>query len=148
LEFIATAYRVADYAERAEELLEQFEVTEKRDVAARELSRSMRQKVAISCAYLHRPSAILFDEPLTGLDPHGIRTLKDSIQQQAAGGAAIIISSHLLSLIEDLCTHLLIIHRGRQLFFGTIGEARKSHPDLQGDASLEDTFFRTTEGNK
>ena len=94
LEFIAAAYRVPDFAAAAEPLLEQFELTEKRNTVARELSRGMRQKVAICCAYLHRPAAILFDEPLTGLDPRGIRTLKDSIRQRAAAGAAVIVSSH------------------------------------------------------
>ena len=79
---------------------------------AQELSRGMRQKVAICCAYLHEPKAILFDEPLTGLDPYAIRTLKASIAERAAAGAAIMVSSHLLSLVEDLCTHLLILNRG------------------------------------
>ena len=84
LEFIAAAYRVEAFDTDGESLLEQFELTEKRNTVARELSRGMRQKVAICCAYLHRPAAVLFDEPLTGLDPRGIRTLKDSIRERAA----------------------------------------------------------------
>jgi ABC-2 type transport system ATP-binding protein len=145
LEFIAATYRVVDFAAAAETLLEQFELTDKRDTAARELSRGMRQKAAICCAYLHRPSAILLDEPMTGLDPRGIRTLKDSIRQQAAAGAAVVISSHLLSLVEDLCTHLLIVHHGRRLFSGTMDEARAQYPDLEGETSLEALFFKATE---
>ncbi len=145
LEFIAAAYRVPDFAAAGESLLEQFELTDKRNTPARELSRGMRQKAAISCAYLHRPSAILFDEPLTGLDPRGIRTLKESIRRQAAGGAAVIVSSHLLSLIEDLCTDLLILHQGRRLFGGTLQEARARYPDLEGEGSLEALFFKATE---
>ena len=78
----------------------------------------MRQKVAICCAYLHDPLAILFDEPHTGLDPRGIRTMKESVIRRAAAGAAVVVSSHLLALVEDLCTHLLILNRGRTLFFG------------------------------
>src|SRR5438067_5076840 len=66
LEFIAATYRVADYAAKAGALLDQFELVEKRDTMAQELSRGMRQKVSICCAYLHDPRAILFDEPLTG----------------------------------------------------------------------------------
>jgi ABC-2 type transport system ATP-binding protein len=146
LEFMAAAYQVADFAGRAEVLLEQFELTEKRDALAQELSRGMRQKVAICCAYLHEPKAILFDEPLTGLDPRGIRTLKKSIGEQAARGAAVMISSHLLSLVEDLCTHLLIVERGRSRFFGPIGDARSAFAGLSGDASLEVIFFHVTEG--
>ena len=82
LEFIAATYRVADWSPKAEALLQQFELVEKRDTMAQELSRGMRQKVAICCAYLHDPKAILFDEPLTGLDPYAIRTLKASIAQR------------------------------------------------------------------
>ena len=78
-----TAWR--DWRPRRESLLEQFELTEKRDALAAELSRGMRQKVAICCGYLHDPRAILLDEPLTGLDPRGIRTMKDSIRDRAAG---------------------------------------------------------------
>lgn len=146
LEFVAAAYCVEDFAPRGEMLLEQFELVEKRDTIAQELSRGMRQKVAIACAYLHEPAAILLDEPLTGLDPRGIRTMKDSILQRARGGAAVVISSHLLDLVEDLCTHLLILHRGKRLFFGRIDEARAAVGDADGDPTLEEVFFRVTEG--
>ena len=57
----------------------------------------------------------------------------------------MIVSSHLLSLVEDLCTHLLILHKGRSLFTGTLDEARTRYASLQGDASLEEVFFRATE---
>jgi ABC-2 type transport system ATP-binding protein len=145
LEFIASAYRVADFTPRAEALLQQFELVEKRNTMAQELSRGMRQKVAICCAYLHDPKAILFDEPLTGLDPYAIRALKGTIAQRAAAGAAIVVSSHLLALVEDLCTHLLILNKGQRLFYGSLDEARSQYADLQGEASLEEVFFRATE---
>jgi ABC-2 type transport system ATP-binding protein len=145
LEFIASAYRVADFAPRAEALLQQFELVEKRDTMAQELSRGMRQKVAICCGYLHDPQAILFDEPLTGLDPYAIRALKGTIAERAASGAAIVVSSHLLALVEDLCSHLLILNKGHRLFYGSLTEARSQYAGLQGVASLEDVFFRATE---
>lgn len=150
LKFTAQAYEVpADVAaERTEILLEQFDLLEKRDALAQELSRGMRQKVAICCAYLHNPEAILFDEPLTGLDPRAIRTLKDSIKQRTANGAAVVISSHLLSLVEDLCTHLLILNRGQSRFFGPLGELRSAFDDVSDDASLEEVFFHATDGNR
>ena len=144
LEFIASAYRVADFSAKAEALLQQFELVEKRDTMAQELSRGMRQKVAICCAYLHDPKAILFDEPLTGLDPYAIRTLKGSIAERAALGAAVVVSSHLLSLVEDLCTQLLILNKGQRLFYGSLDEARSQYSVLQGAASLEEVFFRAT----
>jgi ABC-2 type transport system ATP-binding protein len=146
LQFIASVYRVKDFEAEAGALLEQFELTAKRDALAQSLSRGMRQKVAICCAYLHRPRAILFDEPLTGLDPHGIRTMKASVRQRAAEGAAVVVSSHLLALVEDLCTHLLILHQGRRIFFGRVEDARTAFASVSSDPSLEEMFFRATEG--
>lgn len=146
LQFVATAYRVRDFEPAAQTLLDTFELTEKRDTLAQELSRGMRQKVAICCAYLHRPQAVLLDEPLTGLDPRGIRRLKESVVELAAGGAAVVMSSHLLSMVEGLCTHLLILHHGQRLFWGPVGEARAAFVSHENDATLEDVFFRATEG--
>ena len=146
LEFVAAAYRVQDWQPRAERLLGEFQIDERRDTLAQELSRGMRQKVAVACAWLHKPSVILFDEPLVGLDPRGIRTLKTSIVERAAAGAAVIISSHMLTLVEDMCSHLLILDRGRRRFFGAITQARDVYRDLRDVASLEEIFFRATEG--
>ena len=145
LRFVAAAYEVPDFRPAGEELLARFELAEKRDTLAQELSRGMRQKVAICCAYLHRPRLIMLDEPLTGLDPRGIRTMKRSLLDHAAAGNAVVVSSHLLSLVEDLCTHLLIVNRGRRLFFGRTAEARTAFAGVQEDASLEEVFFRATE---
>jgi ABC-2 type transport system ATP-binding protein len=143
LRFVAELYRVSGWQARADQLLAQFELKEKRDALAGELSRGMRQKVAIACGYLHQPRAILLDEPLTGLDPRGIRTMKDSVREHAAGGAAVIISSHLLSLVEDLCTAILVLHRGRQLLHARLADLRRQY----SAESLEDVFFRLTEGD-
>ncbi|MBC8116057.1 MAG: ABC transporter ATP-binding protein, partial [Candidatus Saccharimonas sp.] len=85
------------------------------------------------------------DEPLTGLDPRGIRTLKASIRERAEAGAAVIVSSHLLDLIDDLCSHLLILHRGQSLFQGTIAEAKSRLEAVGTGATLEDVFFQFTE---
>ena len=145
LEFTASVYRMSEFRQEAEQLLEQFELTEKRNTIAQELSRGMRQKVAICCGYLHHPKAIIFDEPLTGLDPRGIRTLKASIRERAEAGAAVMVSSHLLDLIDDLCSHLLILHQGQSLFQGTIAEAKGRLEAVGTDASLEDIFFQFTE---
>jgi ABC-2 type transport system ATP-binding protein len=147
LEFTASAYGVADFKAAATDLLEIFELQSKRDTMAHELSRGMRQKVAICCSYLRDSGAILFDEPLTGLDPQGIRTIKQSIVERAAGGAAVVISSHMLALVEDLCTHLLVLHRGKNLFSGPIEEARAAFSGLEDDASLEEVFFHVTAGH-
>jgi ABC-2 type transport system ATP-binding protein len=72
--------------------------------------------------------------------------MKSSVIARANSGAAVVVSSHLLGLVEDLCTHLLILHRGRQLFCGPAAEARIAFAGMESDATLEDVFFRATEG--
>jgi ABC-2 type transport system ATP-binding protein len=143
--FIALTYRLKEWRPRAEALLDRFELAEKRDALAADLSRGMRQKTAICCGYLHQPKAILLDEPLTGLDPYGIRTMKDSIRSYATEGTAFIVSSHLLSLIEDLCTSVLILHRGRSLLHGSLAELRQEITASGRQETLEELFFRLTE---
>jgi ABC-2 type transport system ATP-binding protein len=142
LHFMASVYGVGDWKPAAEALLARFELEPKRNALAQELSRGMRQKLALCCAYLREPALLMLDEPMTGLDPHGIRTLKLSIKEQAARGAAVLISSHLLALVEDLVTDLLILHRGRTLFCGSLESARARF-GVAGD-SLEELFFRIT----
>ena len=144
LQFMGAAYRVHDWQGPAEQLIKQFELTEKRDSPCSDLSRGMRQKVAICCAYLHQPKAIMFDEPLTGLDPYGIRTIKESIRQRASDGAAVMISSHLLSLVEDLCTAILVLHKGRQVLHATMSELRDQATADGRHETLEELFFRLT----
>lgn len=144
LAFTASAYRVPGFEAAAEALLDEFELDAKRHAPAGSLSRGMRQKVAICCAYLHAPQALFFDEPHTGLDPHGIRAISESIRRRAAQGAAVIVSSHLLALVEDLCTHLLILHKGRSVYQGPIAEAYGAFGALADNASLEEIFFRAT----
>ena len=86
LEFIASAYDVHELARRGGQIADAIRASGASRKLAQELSRGMRQKVAICCAYLHNPKAILVDEPLTGLDPHGIRTMKQSLRDRAAAG--------------------------------------------------------------
>jgi ABC-2 type transport system ATP-binding protein len=144
--FVAAAYRVADWQPRAERLLDRLELQPKRRALASELSRGMRQKVAVGCGFLHEPAAVLLDEPLTGLDPHGIRTMKDMIRDVAARGAAVIVSSHQLSLFEDLFSSLLILHHGRLLRHGRLSEMRSELAADGRQETLEELFFRLTEG--
>jgi len=147
LSFIASVYEVyevEDADEQAAHLLRDFELFEKRTTTARNLSRGMRQKLAICCAYLHDPRVILFDEPLTGLDPHGIRKVKQTIRDRAAAGAAVIISSHLLGVVEDLCSDILILESGRECFCGTFDELRTKYREDGDEADLERIFFLAT----
>ena len=142
LQFVASAYQLTDWQSHADELLTLFELQDKRKTLASELSRGMRQKVAIACAYLRHPRVLLLDEPMTGLDPPSIRRLKDTIRDQSARGATVLVSSHLLSLVDDLSDHLVLIRRGEILYSGNLDEARDQYGGESG--SLEEVFFRLT----
>jgi len=148
LAFTARIYQVADYEPAAAQLLEELELAPKKDALPNELSRGMKQKLAIACGLLHAPKVIYFDEPLTGLDPLGIRRMKDSILQRAQQGAAIIISSHLLHLVQEICSRILILKGGRKIIDGTIGEITQKFSQQPGDANLEAVFFRATEAGQ
>jgi ABC-2 type transport system ATP-binding protein len=143
LHFCARLYGVADAPARIPGLLDELELTAKRDALPTELSRGMRQKLAIACGLLHQPRALLLDEPLTGLDPVGIRRMKETITARAREGTAVILSSHLLHLVEELCTRLLVIRRGQMVALGTIAEIVDARPELAGQ-SLEAMFLALT----
>ena len=143
LTFVARIYGVADYQQTGQQLLEELEIAGKADKLPVELSRGMKQKLAIACGLLHSPQVIFFDEPLTGLDPIGIRRMKDSILKRARAGAAILISSHLLHLLEEVCSHVLILKDGRKVFDGSLAEVRERFSE-EGGGNLEDAFFRAT----
>jgi len=143
LKFIGRLYGVADAGTQSPVLLEELELTEKRLVLPGELSRGMKQKLAIACGLLHNPKVLILDEPLTGLDPAGIKKMKATITARAKDGAAVILSSHLLHLVEELCTTLLVIRRGRCVALGTLAEIIAQRPDLAGQ-SLEDIFLALT----
>jgi len=143
LVFVARIYQVADYAPRGEALLAELELADKRDALPAELSRGMKQKLAIACGLLHSPKAMYFDEPLTGLDPLGIRKMKASIVRRAHEGGAVILSSHLLHLVEEICTQILILKTGQVVAHGTMEEISRRFA-AQPDANLEEIFFRAT----
>ena len=140
LAFTARLYGLSNWRARADELLERFELAERRDALGSELSRGMRQKLSFCCAWLSDPAVVLLDEPLSGLDPRGIRAARAEILALKERGAAVLLSSHLLDLIEALADRLLVLDRGRVRFEGTLEEARSA---AEG-ASLEDVFFAVT----
>jgi ABC-2 type transport system ATP-binding protein len=144
LVFVSRIYQVADYEARGTALLAELELADKRDALPAELSRGMKQKLAIACGLIHSPKAMYFDEPLTGLDPLGIRKMKATITQRARDGGAIILSSHLLHLVEEICTHLLILKGGKMIAHGSLAEITRQF-STQPDTSLEDVFFRATD---
>ena len=144
LHFIALAYRIKDAEKKYDALLNELELADKRNEIASNLSRGMLQKLSLACAFLREPRVVILDEPLTGLDPRGIRNIKDSIRRRAASGTAFLLSSHLLVLVEALCDQVLILHRGQKMAFGSLEEIR-GLATLHAEASLEDVFFAVTE---
>ncbi len=140
LRFVSRLYGVDDVESRISVLLSELELGDKRDALPDELSRGMKQKLAIACGLIHRPKVLLLDEPLTGLDPVGIRRMKATIVSRAADGVAVILSSHLLHLIEEICTRVLVMRRGRVVAFGTVAEIVAGRPELAG-RSLEEVFL-------
>jgi len=144
LEFAAKIYSVPDATARAAALLAELEIADKADQLPAELSRGMKQKLVIACGLIHSPQVLYFDEPLTGLDPLGIRRMKDTIRRLAREGAAIILSSHLLSLLEEVCTHVLIMKQGQRIALGTLPEVVAQFSKGEAGVSLEEVFIRAT----
>lgn len=144
LKFVAMCFDTMDvYDSIGKELLERYDLHEKKDALVATLSKGMRQKLSVACALVHRANVMLFDEPLIGIDPAGARELKDEIVRARNNGAAILISTHLLDTAEKLCDRLLIVAKGRKLFEGTIEQLRET-THLEGQ-SLEDIFLSMTE---
>lgn len=144
LALIARLYRVGDYAARVPKLLGELELTDKEGALPGELSRGMKQKLVIACGLLHDPPVLLFDEPLTGLDPLGIRRMKETIVARARAGAAVVVSSHLLHLVEEICTRILILHKGRKIADGTLDELAARSDLAQAGSDLEEIFLHAT----
>jgi ABC-2 type transport system ATP-binding protein len=145
---VSRLYGVEDGHERAARLLEEMGLMDRKTSYPVELSRGMKQKLVISMALLHRPQALILDEPLTGLDPSAIKRMRQRIAAAAAEGVAVLLSSHLLHLVEALCSRVLIVAHGRKLLEGTIDEIRLGLPDLGAEADLEEIFLRATAGHE
>ena len=141
LEFIAKAYRLQQWEKRAEALLARFELDDKKKKLGKELSKGMQQKVSVCCALLPQPQAVIFDEPLVGLDPHGIRELKAVIAELRNSGCALLVSTHMIESMEDNWDVTYIMVKGRI-------ERVCRRGDLQEGQSLEDVYFSITEGKE
>jgi len=137
-------YGVADVEARSRALLEELELTGKEDLLPSELSRGMRQKVVIACGLVRDATTLLFDEPLTGLDPIGIRRMRATIIARAKAGAAVLLSSHLLHLVEEVCSRVVIMDRGRKVADGAVAELARREEVVEAGSNLEQIFIRVT----
>jgi len=143
LRLTARLYAVPDFDRRAKALIEELELTGKEKSLPGELSRGMRQKVVIACGLVRDASVLLFDEPLTGLDPLGIRKMRQTIVARGRAGAAILVSSHLLHLVEEICTRVIIMDRGKKVADGTVAELA-ARAEATAGSNLEQIFLKVT----
>ena len=143
LRLVGRLYGIGDIDARARPLLEELELAGKERQLPGELSRGMRQKVVIACGLVRNPPVLLFDEPLTGLDPIGMRHMREAIVARARSGAAVLLSSHLLPMVQEVCTRVVIMDRGRKVADGTVKELA-ARVDAADGSTLEQIFLRVT----
>ncbi len=131
--------------ERLWEMLEIFELTRWRDELIESFSHGMKQRLVMSAAFMHRPQAVLVDEPMVGLDPRGARLIKDVFRRMADHGVAILMSTHTLEVAEEMCDLVSIILKGRIIASGTVDDLRR----LAGgdDEELTPVFLKLTGGS-
>lgn len=146
IHFMARAYGIKDYENYAEELFEIFDLSDKTEKFGSELSKGMQQKLSICCALITKPKLILFDEPMIGLDPKAIKKLKDIMLELKLQGVSMLVSTHLLSSVEDLWDRIVIMDKGNIVLSKTKKELENELKD--SDETLEDIFFKVTEGEE
>src|SRR5580765_8064679 len=125
---------------RSTELLELFGLAAERHQRMSEFSKGMRQKVLIAAALIHRPDVLFLDEPLDGLDANAALVVKEVLKQLAGQGKTILFCSHILDVVERMCTRIVIIDRGKQIADGTAEQIRQT----TATASLEEAFSQLT----
>src|SRR5213593_4833971 len=144
LRLVGRLYHVPDFEARLRALIEELQLTGKEQALPGELSRGMRQKVIIACGLARNATTLLFDEPLTGLDPIGIRRMRETIIARARGGAAVLLSSHLLHLVEEICSRVIIMAGGKKVADGTFAELASRADLAAAGSNLEQIFMRVT----
>jgi ABC-2 type transport system ATP-binding protein len=147
LRFHAGLYGIDDglVAGRTTELLELFELGRWQHELVESFSHGMKQRLVMAAAFMHRPRAVLVDEPMVGLDPRGARLIKDVFRKMAGRGVAILMSTHTLEVAEEMCDLISIILKGRIIAHGPVDEVRA----MAGDPTqqLTDVFLRLTGGS-
>jgi ABC-2 type transport system ATP-binding protein len=144
LRLMARLYGVDDFENRARTLIEELELGGKERSLPGELSRGMRQKVVVACGLIRAATTLVFDEPLTGLDPVGIRRMRQTIVARARAGACVLVSSHLLHLVEEICTRVIIMDHGRKIADGTVAELASRADLTAAGSNLEQIFMHVT----
>ena len=144
LEFVGRMYGLPGplAMQRAQELLELFQLSNEKRKLIAEYSKGMRKRVAMAASLIHRPELFLMDEPFEGVDAVGARLMKDILLDQVSHGATIFLTSHVLEVVERLCDHAAIINEGRIAAEVNMRELRA------GSETLEDLFVRLVAGER
>lgn len=147
LELTALAYGLdkGTFEQRSKSLLAEFQMADKLNQFSTHLSKGMRQKMMIMCAFLVQPDIYIIDEPFVGLDPLGIRALLELMVKMKEEGASLLISSHILATIEHYCDRFIVLHEGELLAIGHLNDIRSA---AGGDehAPLEELFYQLVNG--
>jgi ABC-2 type transport system ATP-binding protein len=132
-------------AGRVREMLELFELSRWEDELVESFSHGMKQRLVMCAAFLHRPEAVLVDEPMVGLDPRGARLIKEVFRRMSERGVAILMSTHTLEVAQEMCDRISIILKGKIIARGTVPELRAmaGNPDDQ----LTSVFLKLTGGS-
>jgi len=138
-------------AERAPELLALMELEAEPKKLIVEYSHGMKKKLSLACALIHRPEILFLDEPFEGVDAIASRTLKDLLSRLTTRGLTVFLTSHVLEIVERLCSDIAIIAQGKLLASGSLNELRKGirvEGDGQGPVSLEEYFIHVVGGTR
>src|SRR3954463_10689852 len=142
----------AEIAERAQELLALMELDDEPRKLVVEYSHGMKKKLSLACALIHRPDILFLDEPFEGIDAIASRTLKDLLSRLTARGLTVFLTSHVLEIVQRLCTDIAIISQGRLVASGPLEELRRGISVEGGTAgealSLEDYFISVVGGTR
>ena len=133
---------------RVGEMLELFELTQWEQELVEAFSHGMKQRLVMGAAFLHRPQAVLVDEPMVGLDPRGARLIKQVFKTMADRGVAILMSTHTLEVAQEMCDRISIIAKGQIIARGTVDELRQlAGGPGSDDAQLTPVFLKLTGGS-
>jgi ABC-2 type transport system ATP-binding protein len=143
--------RTEEIAQRSKELLELMELQDEPRKLIIEYSHGMKKKLSLACALIHRPEILFLDEPFEGVDAIASRTLKDLLSRLTARGLTVFLTSHVLEIVERLCSDIAIISQGKLLASGSLNELRKGirlEGDGEGPVSLEEYFIHVVGGTR
>lgn len=124
-------YPISKAKERVLKYLKKFDLEGKENTSVEELSKGMSQKVQFIGSILHEPDLLILDEPFSGLDPVSQEVFKEEISSLAANGTAILLSSHQMNLVEQMCDRLFMIQHGQKVIYGTLDEVKKQYANFK-----------------